>query len=294
MKNILENFQLNDWETMPSSQSQQQAIEALENGLVVYLPHLPFQFQAQELAFLSPLITDGRAKNVSYDIRRQKLAGTVCKGEQASHLQAMMHRYAVQSRQLLELLFPHYVPTITQARTSYRPVEILGRKALSYRKDDTLLHVDAFPASPVKGTRILRVFTNVNPNGQSRIWRTGEPFAHVVEKFAPQIKKPIPFLLHLQHMLKITRDYRTPYDHYMLNIHNNMKANNDYQKNVSQQEVHFPPGSTWFVYTDQVSHAAMSGQYVFEQTFHLPVSGLKNPDTAPLKVLEKFFDKDLL
>jgi hypothetical protein len=291
---MIQNFTYSNWDEIPSTQTQQQAIEALENGQVVYLPHLAFLFQEHEQEFLSPLITDGKAKNVSYDIRNQKLRGTVCKGEQAYHLQAMMHRYAVQSRQLLAHLLPHYVPTIKQARTSYRPVEILGRKAPSYRKDDTLLHVDAFPASPVKGTRILRVFTNVNPNGQSRVWRVGEPLPRVVEKFAPHIKKPIPALLHLQHFLKITRDYRTPYDHYMLNIHNHMKADKDYQKNVTQQEVHFSPGSTWFVYTDQVSHAAMSGQYVFEQTFHLPVTGLKNPDTAPLRVLEKFLGRTLL
>ena len=34
-----------------------------------------------------------------------------------------------------------------------------------------------------------------------------------------------------------------------------------------------PAGSTWMTFTDQVSHAAMAGQYQFEQTFLLPVSG---------------------
>ena len=33
-----------------------------------------------------------------------------------------------------------------------------------------------------------------------------------------------------------------------------------------------PAGSTWLTFTDQVSHAAMAGQYQFEQTFLLPVS----------------------
>ena len=264
---------------------------------MVYLPQLPFKLNPHELAFLSPVVTDGVAKNVSYDIRCEKLAGTDCTGEPAIQLKAMMHRYALYARQLLDNLFPHYAPHIKQARTSYRPVEIAGRKAPSYRKDDTLLHIDAFPASPVKGTRILRVFTNVNPHGQERIWRVGEPLPKVIEKFTPHIRKPLPGLARLQQLLKITRDYRTPYDHYMLHIHNTMKGDAHYQKNVPQQEVRFPAGSTWLVYTDQVSHAAMSGQYVFEQTFHLPVSGLHNPDTAPLKILAEIsretFDRKL-
>jgi hypothetical protein len=79
-----------------------------------------------------------------------------------------------------------------------------------------------------------------------------------------------------------------------LNIHNIMKGDQHYQKNVSQQKIEFPPNSTWLVYTDQVSHAALEGQYVFEQTFHLPVQGLKNENTSPLRVLETFLNQSLV
>ena len=50
----------------------------------------------------------------------------------------------------------------------------------TWRKDDTRLHVDSFPATPSGGRRILRVFSNVNPDGgrarggsatTSRRWR---------------------------------------------------------------------------------------------------------------------------
>ncbi len=66
-----------------------------------------------------------------------------------------------------------------------------------------------------------------------------------------------------------------------------MKADVDFQKNVPQQEVHFAPGSTWICFSDQVMHAAMSGQFMFEQTFHLPVSALYHPELSPLRVLER-------
>ena len=33
-------------------------------------------------------------------------------------------------------------------------------------------------------------------------------------------------------------------------------------------------------------HAALAGQYLFEQTFHLPVSIMHEPDRSPLRLLE--------
>lgn len=35
-----------------------------------------------------------------------------------------------------------------------------------------------------------------------------------------------------------------------------------------------PSGSTWLTFTDQMKHAAVAGQYQFEQTFLLPVSAM--------------------
>ena len=38
-----------------------------------------------------------------------------------------------------------------------------------------------------------------------------------------------------------------------------------------EQRIDFAPGTTWVVYSDQVLHAAMSGQHMMEQTFYLQV-----------------------
>jgi hypothetical protein len=209
-------------------------------------------------------------------------------------LKAMIKRYALASRQFIERLIPHYSPFLIQAKTSFRPVEIFGRKSPSYRKDDSLLHVDSFPSNPTKGQRILRIFTNINHEEKPRVWRLGEPFEDVAEKMAPRASSPIWGAAYLYKLLGITKDYRTPYDHYMLQIHDTMKGDSHYQKTVPQCEVKFPPGSTWMVFTDQVSHAAMSGQHVLEQTYHLPVDGIKNASTVPLRVLEKKLKKPLI
>jgi hypothetical protein len=289
----LHTIDVQDWETLVSAEAQNSAAKALEEGKVLYLPHLAFNLSTEEKLFLSPHKADPKKKNISYDIRSDRLAGANCSEEELIQLKAMIKRYAVQSRQLLEKLIPGYKQHLFQGKTSFRPVEIKSRK-ISARKNDQLLHVDSFPSNPTKGNRILRVFTNINPVGTPRVWRVGESFDNVVRKMAPKASAPIPGVAYLLQLFKITKDLRTPYDHYMLKMHDMMKEDDSYQSTVTNETLQFPPGSTWMVYTDQVSHAAMSGQHVLEQTFHLPVAGLNNPSTAPVKVLERFLNKQLV
>jgi hypothetical protein len=97
----------------------------------------------------------------------------------------------------------------------------------------------------------------------------------------------------LMHKLGITKRERTPYDQLMLQLHDLVKGDMDYQRNAPQQSVDFMPGTTWIVYSDQVLHAAMSGQYMMEQTFHLLPEALYKPETAPIKVLETIKGKSL-
>lgn len=290
----LEELPIESWDSPIAQEIQNKAVQALEGGKVLYFPALSFSIKPNERPYISPEKVDPKSKNISYDMRNDRLAGTLYAGDEANALKDMLKRYAVTSRKFLEKLIPHYGPSLNQGRTSYRPIEIEGRKSPSYRKDDTLLHVDAFPSNPTKGQRILRVFTNINPNGKPRVWRLGEPFENVARKFAPEVSSPFPGSSYLLKLLKITKDYRTLYDHYMLQIHNTMKGNPQYQETVQQEEFYFPAGSTWIVYTDQVSHAAMSGQHVLEQTFYLPVGGIKNESTNPLRVLEKLLHKELV
>lgn len=293
MKN-LKIFEIDDWDTRISPEIQEQAVEALESGKVLFFPKLPFHVYKEEIPLYSPEKADPETKNISYNIRNDKLAGTLLENQEADLLKEFMMRYAVASRKFLLSLIPHYSNTLDEGKTSFRPVEIYGRKSPSYRKDDTRLHVDSFPSNPTKGKRILRIFSNINPNSKPRVWRVGEPFEEVASKMLPRTSRPPFGLAMLLKLLKITKDYRTLYDHYMLQIHDAMKEDVNYQKAVQQEEVEFPSGSTWIVYTDQVSHAAMSGQHVLEQTFHLPAHGLYNPTTSPLKVLERMLNKTLV
>ena len=289
---ILKEINSRDWNQIFSEELQLETTLALENGRIILFPQLNFMLMPQENKFLSTGYSSGRAKNISFNYANDSLNGAKCAGKEREELINMLRRFKQSSYALIQKIFPSYTTTLQVGRTSFRPIEVAGRTA-SCHKDDTKLHVDAFPATPNQGRRILRVFSNVNPFGQNRFWRVGEPFAQVAERFFPDIADPWFAKSTLLKMLKLTKSYRTAYDHIMLQIHNRMKENFDYQKNVSQNEIQFAPGSTWIVQTDHVSHAAMAGQYVLEQTFYLPVQSMLKPELSPLRILEKLSGKML-
>jgi hypothetical protein len=292
--NLLHEINSAEWDTTYSEQVQSDAITEFENDKIVLLPQLTFQLAPNEKIFLSPEFSIEKSKNISFDSRTNQLRGAHCEGTVHDDLKGMLARYATSANTLITQLFPTYQHDIKLGRTSFRPVEILGRIPKSYRKDDTRIHVDAFPASPVQGKRIMRVFTNINPHGKERCWQVGESFDEVAKRFLPQISKPWPGRSFLLKALKITKGYCTDYDYLMLNIHDKMKADLSYQKNCLKQDIRFLPNSSWIVSTDSVSHAALSGQYVFEQTFYLPVQAMQQPALSPLKKLEKLTGRCLV
>lgn len=289
-----QTFIARSWKEKFSTFTQELATKSLEQGQVLYFPGLNFALSTEEQRFLSPHVADPRSKNIGYGPKENKLWGVQRLNEtERARLMSMLDRFSRHALGLIAQLFPYYAENLLIGRTSYRPVEITGRKA-SFRKDDKRLHVDAFPSAPNQGQRILRVFSNINPHGQDRIWRLGEPFEKIAKRFLPSIKKPIFGAAATLKFLGITKSHRSLYDHYMLHLHDNMKADDHYQKESDQKEVRFPPGCTWIVQTDQVSHAAMAGQYVLEQTFYLPVSCMQDESRAPLRVLEKLLGKNLV
>jgi hypothetical protein len=257
----------------------------LEAGKVLFTPDPCFDLTAAERRFLSPDCVEGSTKNVSYRPASGAVHGTRFVGEEREQLACMLKRFYERSREFLEVLIPEYRDRMTAGFTSFRPAEIAGRKT-SWRQDDTRLHIDAFPSRPMQGLRILRIFQNVNPSAP-RLWRVGECFEDVAQRFLKQVPREISGSGRLLHWLHITKSRRTPYDHFMLGIHNRMKADETYQRDCPQSELALPPGATWMCFTDCVPHAAMAGQFALEQTFYLPVKSMQEPGRSPLRVLER-------
>ena len=204
----------------------------------------------------------------------------------------MVARFATCATNLVAALFPRYAPYVRSARTSFRPQPATGR-AVSWRKDDSRLHIDAFPSRPNRGERILRVFCNVNRT-EDRVWRVGEDFAVMARQLLPRVRRPWPGAPALLSLLRVTKGARSDYDHLMLGLHDCAKADMSYQQSCRQQVVRFAPGTTWLCFSDQVMHAAVSGQHMLEQTIHLPVSALYDRASSPLAVLERLCGRSLV
>jgi len=275
---------------LPANEAPASAARLLEHGSVVLIPDLDFDTQGFEDVMFAE-VSDAGTKNVSFDPKTRELKGTTAEGEALAKLAQIVARFSRWSEELVRAVLPAYAEGLQAGRTSYRPRS--ADHNLSKRKDDRRLHVDAFPSTPLQGRRILRVFRNVNPHGEPRLWRIGEPFAEHVARFLPRAKALPPGQAMLMETLGLTKGRRTAYDHLMLQMHDQSKEDDAYQAAAPCEHVSLPAGATWMVFTDGVVHAAMGGRYAFEQTFYLPISAMVDPPASPLRTLERLTGKAL-
>ncbi len=285
-----------EWSPAIEAAESRRLAGEIEQGKVLFLSKLGFDLRESEVPFLDPRWLSGTHKSVSYEPVRAADTGGV-RGAQGSPeelagLATMIARFQTGALDLIHALFPGYVAHLRVAPTSFRPGNIESHK-LSWRKDDTLLHVDSFPSRPNRGERILRVFTNVHPGAVDRVWKVGDLFEQTAAEFLPRVPRPMPGVAPLLKTLGITKSRRSRYDHSMLRIHDAMKQDGGYQARASHLTFGFPPGSTWVCFSDQTAHAALSGQFMMEQTLHLPINSLYFPERSPLKVLERLSGRTL-
>jgi hypothetical protein len=266
------------------------AMTAVENGDVLYLPREAFAMTNREHVFLDPTIVkqprrhSGRAR-IIYLPASQRLLKTTLEAGARAELQAMMARFSSWAKDLVGDLLPSYGPGLTPGPATFRPCPRSGPQRL---------HVDSFFFFPTAGRRVLRVLTNIDPEGRPRVWQFGdEPFEQFAGRLLPQVRRQPPGSAWLLEKLGITKGFRTPYDDVMRQLRNITKVDTDYQKNTARKVVEFPTGSTWVLFTDNVLHGALKGQYAFEQTFWLDVQAMREPERSPLRVLERLSARPL-
>ncbi|HKQ09938.1 MAG TPA: Kdo hydroxylase family protein [Rhizomicrobium sp.] len=291
----LETLALDSWTGPHDAGLKARAVSALERGAVLFFPHLPFLLFDAEKQFLDAGVSDGQAKNISLDHTTGKMQASALTGEKARELAAMMERFGSQATRLVHELLPYR--NVERARTSFRPVQVKGRH-YSRISDDRLLHIDAFPSRPMRGRRILRFFANVAPNAP-RHWHVGQPFEDFARAFLPRVGphvsvKAWPGKSWLYERLGVTRGRRSLYDELMLSLHDTGKLDENFQANSPHEAIEFPPGCCWLVFTDQVLHAALGGEFALEQTFHLDIQEMAEPERAPVNVLERLSGKTLI
>jgi len=282
-------LELDDWARAHSRTEWTAAVEA---GKVLYFPRLGFQLRDEEQALLREDMLAAGTRNVSLGADGVlKGAGGSAAEQQA--LAAMVGRFRQQALQLVDGLLPAYRGLLRVAPTSFRPRQVETR-AQSVRADDQRLHVDAFPSRPNYGERILRVFANINPHGVPRVWRVGEDFETVARRFLPCAKPYRLWQARALNALHVTKSLRSEYDHLMLQLHDLMKQDDPYQKNGAQVTMPFAAGSAWVCFSDQATHAVMSGQFMVEQTLHLPPGREANPQASPLAILTRLRGRPLV
>ena len=275
-------LELDDWRAATANDAW---IAAVEAGKVLYFPRLAFGLEAGEAALLRPELLDAKARNISLDAQGM-LKGAAGDAAVQSATAALVGRFRAQAQALVHGLLPHYAPHLRLAPTSFRPTQVETR-AQSWRADDRRLHVDAFPSRPNYGERILRVFANINPQGAPRVWRVGEPFEDVARRFLPRAKAYSPLQARLLHGLHVTKSLRSEYDHLMIQLHDGMKSDLRYQEEAPQVTMPFAAGSAWVCFSDQTPHAVMAGQFMLEQTLHLPAERQYNASSSPLAILTR-------
>lgn len=278
-----------DW---AQAHSRPEWTAAVEAGKVLYFPRLGFAVQPEEQALLREDTLAPKSRNVSLGADGV-LKGAAGSAQDQQALAAMVGRFRQQALQLVDDLLPEYKGQLRVAPTSFRPKQVETR-AQSVRADDQRMHVDAFPSRPSYGERLLRVFTNLNPHGVPRVWRVGEDFETIARRFLPQAKPYRLWQAKLLNAVHATKSLRSEYDHLMLQLHDLMKFDEAYQKNGTQVTVPFPPGSVWVCFSDQATHAVMSGQFMMEQTLYLPPGKEVDPQASPLAILTRLMGRPLV
>ena len=266
----------------------------LEEGAILVLPLTPRGIPASDLDFLrAQKQARGRFhKNIAYRPAADRVTGlarstTIAERERLRRILAF---YSEWSRALLEHLLPAYAGHGRTDYASFRPFEEEGRGLPRHLRND-LIHVDAFPTRPTHGDRILRVFSNIHPN-RPREWCSAGTFESLAERYAVSsgileaaLKSSGP-LHRLLARTGLTKQ-RSAYDTFMLRFHDFLKDCAEVQDPKNRERLSFPPGSTWMVYTDAVSHGVLSGQFALEQTVIVDRHAMQRPEKAPLSILER-------
>lgn len=279
--------------------------DALEAGQVVYFEKCPIELPPEnDIEWLrGGLAGEMKAKNLSYHPESDSIPKFEADPATKKRAEELLRNHGKRVAEFWQQAVPDYIPGCTFGTTSFRPMEEKGRD-LKPRSSNELVHIDAGAYGATNGARILRFFVNVNRD-TDRVWGTKGSFEQLMQSHPPlweaarggKPEVPVrkgPFG-HLYSGLigAASRVYplfrvidSSPYDRSMRRIHNYMKEADTFRKDATgYQEIQFPPGSAWMVFTDGISHAALSGQHAFISTALVPLQNCRNAERTPFGIL---------
>jgi len=279
---------------------------ALEENHIVYFPRSPVPLpDAQTLQQLRVELPSRLSlKNISYHPRKQRLSGLKADEATCTRTAAVLREHLDSVTGFLKQVMPHLCVGWTVGKTSFRPVQERGRNLRPHASNE-LVHVDAGAYGATNGDRILRFFVNVNES-EDRIWASKGPIQDVLDRHGRaaglfdqngrlQVKIAKGATDHARSLavralaslnpLANALD-SSPYDRAMRQLHNYMKDNEEFKSDQrGYEEIRFPPGSAWMVFTDGCSHAALAGQFAFITTIVMKRESQRYPHFAPYNLL---------
>ncbi len=273
--------------------------EALEDGNVLFLKGRGFALTDRERAIVTdPKIlfrgNEKRSKKngrptLTFDVGSDRLLFTTIRYPERKEIEAMLRRYSVWSRDLLQAMFPDIAQACEQNRIIYRPVE---------RSRAQGLHVDTTYLYPTQGRSKLRIFCNIDPKGRPRVWEIGERFERFAQRYLPLVRVERSWFEkavdRAASLAGIVKGQRTGFDHVLEKIRQLGKKDDKYQKSGPRRIVSFPPGSAWVGLTDIVLHGGVSGQHALDQVFFVPPDILRDRSRSALGILERLSGRKLV
>jgi hypothetical protein len=287
--------------------SPQDVEDAMERAEVVFWQRCPVELPSEDdLEFMrTGLPRELQVKNISYHPESNSIPRFEAEPAVRDRIERILRTHGQRVEAFLRRVTPDYVPGWTLGTTSFRSIEEQGRK-LKPRSSNELVHIDAGAYGATNGARILRFFVNIHPT-RDRVWGTKGGFGALLARHRELVeaakggrdrvaldKGPLD-RLYSGMVTALSKVYplfqvidSSPYDRSMRRIHNYMKENPSFRdSNEGYQEIHFPPLSSWMVFTDGISHSVLSGQHALVTTVLIPLANARNPALAPFNVLAR-------
>lgn len=281
--------------------------DALESGKIVAFPECPIDLPSlEDLEFLRKEMPNHlSAKNISFHPEAGRIIGMKGSPEIIDRTQRILKEHNGRVQEFLKKVLPSLARNWMVGTASFRPLQEKGRDLPAHASNE-LVHVDAGAYGATHGDGIIRFFVNIHPS-EDRVWITKGAFPELYRRYGSQagvlpgagtdgramdegvldrlrtsLSQGLSALVPSAKFID-----SSPYDRAMRRFHNFMKDTPAFQSTPEgHQEFRFKPFWAWMVFTDRVSHACVSGQYAFADTFVIRLGSCRLPDLAPINLLK--------
>ena len=279
-----------DWH--PAGPAEPAWIEAVEAGRVLYFPQLAFRLDLAEQALLAPQLLAEGARNISLD------AAGVLKGvagPQATQqvVAGLVGRFAENARALVDRLFPHYSAHLREAPTSLRPTQVSVRKqSMARGRPPAACRRFPEPAEP-RRAHPAGVQQHQPRRSAARLARGRTVRGRWRGASCRRPSRYSAWQAALLHKLRVTKSLRSEYDHLMLQLHDRMKADVDYQRE-GEQARHRVPGGQHLDLLFRPDLACRDGGPAHAGADVSPARRTSNtPEASPLAILTRLAGRPL-